>query len=151
MLTIHSLVNQFLTCLLLLAIISRSPEEAGKGKWYIATAATNHMTNDKSLISDLKPVADGRNIIADGNGAGLKVQGRGAVNTETVVLPAEVWYVPEIDENLVSVDQLNELGLSISIGRGVCTVTRVSDGSVVGKARRSGGVYEVEFLKVPLN
>uniref|UniRef100_A0A0E0F8J4 Retrovirus-related Pol polyprotein from transposon TNT 1-94-like beta-barrel domain-containing protein n=2 Tax=Oryza TaxID=4527 RepID=A0A0E0F8J4_9ORYZ len=124
-----------------------SPEEAGKGKWYIATAATNHMTNDKSLISDLKPVADGRNIIADGNGAGLKVQGRGAVNTETVVLPAEVWYVPEIDENLVSVDQLNELGLSISIGRGVCTVTRVSDGSVVGKARRSGGVYEVEFLK----
>lgn len=109
------------------------------------------MTNDKSLISDLKPVADGRNIIADGNGAGLKVQGRGAVNTETVVLPAEVWYVPEIDENLVSVDQLNELGLSISIGRGVCTVTRVSDGSVVGKARRSGGVYEVEFLKVPLN
>uniref|UniRef100_A0A0E0MI57 Retrovirus-related Pol polyprotein from transposon TNT 1-94-like beta-barrel domain-containing protein n=1 Tax=Oryza punctata TaxID=4537 RepID=A0A0E0MI57_ORYPU len=124
-----------------------SPEEAAKGKWYIATAATNHMTHDKNLISDLKPITDGRNIIADGNGAGLKVQGRGAVNTDTVVLPSDVWYVPEINENLVSVGQLTELGLDISIGRGVCTITRGSDGSVVGKAHRSGAVYEVEFLK----
>jgi hypothetical protein len=134
--------------LLLLVTISRSPEEAAKGKWYMATAATNHMTRDQSLISDLKPVT-GR-VISRGNGAGLKVHGSGAVNTETVAIP-DVWHVPGINANLVSVPQLSLLGLNISFDRGGCTVTRASDGSVVGKARRSGAIYEVEFLKVPLN
>ncbi|KAF0896444.1 hypothetical protein E2562_024313 [Oryza meyeriana var. granulata] len=125
-----------------------SPEEAAKGKWCIATAATNHMTCDKSLISDLKPLTG--LIIADGNGAGLQMHGLGAVNTETVVIP-DVWYVPGINANLVSVGQLTELGLEVEIGGGVCTITKGRDGSVVGKAHRSGGVYEVEFLRVPLN
>nr|BBF89473.1 hypothetical protein [Oryza glaberrima]BBF89485.1 hypothetical protein [Oryza glaberrima] len=118
-----------------------SPEEAAKGKWYIATAATNHMTRDQSLISDLKPVT-GR-VVGGGNGAGLQVHGSGAVNTEMVAIP-DVWYVPGINCNLVSVGQLCQLGLEVSIFRGVCTVTRASDGSVVGKANRSGAVYESE-------
>nr|BBF89472.1 hypothetical protein [Oryza glaberrima]BBF89484.1 hypothetical protein [Oryza glaberrima] len=116
-----------------------SPEEAAKGKWYMATAATNHMTRDQSLISDLKPVT-GR-VVSRGNGAGLKVHGSGAVNTETVAIP-DVWHVPGINANLVSVPQLSLLGLNISFDRGGCTVTRASDASVVGKARRSGAIYE---------
>nr|BBF89705.1 hypothetical protein [Oryza sativa f. spontanea] len=122
-----------------------SPEEAAKGKWYIATAATNHMTRDQSVISNLKPVT-GR-VVGGGNGAGLQVHGSGAVNTETVAIP-DVWYVPGINCNLVSVGQLCQLGLEVSIFRGVCTVTRASDGSVVGKAHRSGAVYEELFAIV---
>uniref|UniRef100_A0A0E0HPR5 Retrovirus-related Pol polyprotein from transposon TNT 1-94-like beta-barrel domain-containing protein n=1 Tax=Oryza nivara TaxID=4536 RepID=A0A0E0HPR5_ORYNI len=91
-----------------------SPEEAAKGKWYIATAATNHMTRDQSVISNLKPVT-GR-VVGGGNGAGLQVHGSGAVNTETVAIP-DVWYVPGINCNLVSVGQLCQLGLEVSIFR----------------------------------
>ncbi|XP_015697907.1 uncharacterized protein LOC102719718 [Oryza brachyantha] len=100
-----------------------SPEEAAKGKWYIATAATNHMTRDKNLISDLKPMAG--LTIADGNGAGLQMCGLGAVSTEAVVIP-DVWYVPGINANLVSVGQISELGYRIEIGGGVCTHVRWS-------------------------
>ncbi|EEE52560.1 hypothetical protein OsJ_34818 [Oryza sativa Japonica Group] len=92
------------------------------------------MTRDQSVISNLKPVT-GR-VVGGGNGSGLQVHGSGAVNTETVAIP-DVWYVPGINCNLVSVGQLCQLGLEVSIFRGVCTVTRASDGSVVGKAHRS--------------
>uniref|UniRef100_I1R231 Retrovirus-related Pol polyprotein from transposon TNT 1-94-like beta-barrel domain-containing protein n=1 Tax=Oryza glaberrima TaxID=4538 RepID=I1R231_ORYGL len=107
-----------------------------------------------SLLPELTPSPPRprhrRRLVGDGLLPGLQVHGSGAVNTEMVAIP-DVWYVPGINCNLVSVGQLCQLGLEVSIFRGVCTVTRASDGSVVGKANRSGAVYEVEFLKVPLN
>ncbi|KAF0896443.1 hypothetical protein E2562_024312 [Oryza meyeriana var. granulata] len=96
------------------------------------------------LISDLRPV---NAIIGGDNGAGLRVLGIGAVNTDM----NNVYYVPGINANLVSVKQITADGMKIQIEGGVCTITRGSDGCVVGKAHMSGGVYEVEFLKVHLN
>lgn len=126
-----------------------SSENAGRSTWFIATAACHHMTNNRSLIPDLSPVSN--KVVHSGNGLPMQVCGRGSVETAKVVLP-DVWYVPELTENLVSVGQLTELNLSIVFGGGECSISKISDGSVVGKARMgSDGMYAVDFLKVQLN
>ncbi|KAF8652314.1 hypothetical protein HU200_062841 [Digitaria exilis] len=120
-----------------------------KSTWLIATAACHHMTGNRSLILNLSPI--GIQVVHSANGSPMQVCGTGSVETENVVL-TDVWYVPELTENLVSVGQLTELNLSITFGRGEVIITKISDGSVVGKARMgSDGMYAVDFLKVQLN
>jgi hypothetical protein len=108
------------------------------------------MTGNQSLISNLVPVNN--QVVEAGEGEGMQVCGRGSVNTETVVLP-EVWYVPGLTMNLVSVGQLTgDPDLIVEIGGGVCRISKKSDGSVLGGARlRSDRKYVVDFLKIELN
>lgn len=107
------------------------------------------MTGNRSLILNLSPA--GTHVVHSANGSPMQVCGTGSVETEKVVLH-DVWYVPELTENLVSVGQLTELNLSITFGRGEVMITKISDGSVVGKAcMGSDGMYAVDFLKVQLN
>ncbi|KAG2558369.1 hypothetical protein PVAP13_8NG110404 [Panicum virgatum] len=122
---------------------------AGEADWFMASGATNHMTGDRTLISNLVPVSN--QVVQAGNGAGMLVCGRGSVNTETVVLP-DVWYVPGLTMNLVSVGQLTEdPDLSVSMGGGMCRISKTSDGSVLGRAPLRSRKYVVDFLKVQRN
>ena len=127
-----------------------SSVNAGEADWFMASHATNHMTGDRTLISNLVPVSN--QVVQAGDGEGMLVCGRGSVNTERVVLP-DVWYVPGLTMNLVSVGQLTEdPDLSISMGGGMCRIRRTSDGSVLGRAPlRSNRKYVVDFLKVQRN
>lgn len=113
----------------------------------MASYATNHMTGDRTLISNLVPVSN--QVVRAGDGEGMLVCGRGSVNTEAVVLP-DVWYVPGLTMNLVSVGQLTEdPDLVVSMGGGMCRISKTSDGSVLGRAPlRSNRKYVVDFLKV---
>lgn len=123
---------------------------SGEAPWFVATRATNHMTGDKSLISNLAPVSN--QVIKAGVGEGMQVCGRGSVNTETVVLP-DVWYVRGLTMNQASVGQLTEdPDLVVQFGGGMCRISKESDGSVLGRAPLTPDrKYVVEFLKIKLN
>ncbi|CAD6252842.1 unnamed protein product [Miscanthus lutarioriparius] len=123
---------------------------SGEVPWFIATRATNHMTGDKSLISNLVPVNN--QVVEAGEGEGMKVCGKGSVNTEKVVLP-DVWYVAGLTANVVSVGQLTEdHNLIVQFGGGMCRISKESDGSVLGRAPlRPDRKYAVDFLKIELN
>ena len=152
-------LDGFSTCTpnlaMLLAVISsggpggNSSVNAGQADWFMASGATNHMTGDRALISNLVPVSN--QVVQAGDGAGMLVCGRGSVNTETVILP-DVWYVPGLTMNLVSVGQLTgDPDLSVSMGGGMCRIRKTSDGSVLGRAPLRSRKYVVDFLKVQQN
>ncbi|CAD6252874.1 unnamed protein product [Miscanthus lutarioriparius] len=78
----------------------------------------------------------------------MQVLGCGNVVTDAVVLP-DVWYVPGLTANLVSVSQLAELDYSIGFGHAECYIRSPDDGGLVGSARVGDeGLFEVDFLKV---
>jgi hypothetical protein len=108
------------------------------------------MTGDRTLISNLVPLSN--KVVKAGNGEGMQVCGTGSVNTETVVLP-DVWYVPGLSMNLVSVGQLTQdHGLMVYFGGGGCRINKICDGSVMGRGHlRSDNKYEVDFLKIQMN
>ena len=84
------------------------------------------------------------------DGTPMPVRGRGNVETDNVVLP-DVYYVPGLWTNLVSVGQLAGLDYCVGFSRGACHVSDAA-GTVVGTAHARGdGLYEVDHLRVPLD
>ncbi|CAO2142783.1 unnamed protein product, partial [Urochloa humidicola] len=120
------------------------------GEWYVATGAAHHATGNPDLITNMLELENGGLSVRAADGTPMPVRGRGNVVTDAVVLP-DVYYVPGLCTNLVSVGQLAGLDYSVGFGRGNCIVSS-PDGTVVGGAHARGdGLYEVDFLRVPLD
>ena len=83
--------------------------------WLIDSGCTNHMTSDKVLFKELKLSKVTK--VRIGNGGYLPAKGIGTVaiitssGTKTI---SDVLYVPDIDQNLLSVGQLLEKGFKVS-------------------------------------
>ena len=119
--------------------------------WLLDSNATNNMSGNLSLLTDMVPVSN--QVVCAGSGKGMQVHGTGSVLTEAVVLP-DVWYVPGLAARLVSVTQLtnDNPNLFIRMLGTACLVTKISDGSVIGSAHlRSDNKYEVDFLRIQQN
>ncbi|CAL4985972.1 unnamed protein product [Urochloa decumbens] len=120
------------------------------GEWYVATGAAHHATGNPDLITNMLELENGVLYVHAADGSPMPVRGRGNVMTDAVVLP-DVYYVPGLCTNLVSVGQLAGLDYSVGFGRGTCIVSS-PDGTVVGGAHARGdGLYEVDFLRVSLD
>lgn len=83
--------------------------------WLIDSGCTNHMTFDKTLFKELKATAMTK--VRIGNGGYIAAKGKGTIamttssGTKTI---SDVLYVPDIDQNLLSVGQLIEKGFKVS-------------------------------------
>jgi hypothetical protein len=119
--------------------------------WIVASAAPHHATGNRALLSDFTP--EHSDIFLMGGDAGampMQVIGRGVVIMENMLLP-DVWYVPGLAANLVSVSQLAELDYSVAFGRSKCYIRSTASGAVVGTAHAGeDGLYALDFLRVPL-
>uniref|UniRef100_A0ACD5ZG49 Uncharacterized protein n=1 Tax=Avena sativa TaxID=4498 RepID=A0ACD5ZG49_AVESA len=116
--------------------------------WLVASAATHHATGNRSLLSGFKTVDDLLNI-QTGDGRRMPVSGRGCVITETVLLP-DVWFVPGLNHNIVSISQLIKLGCRVEMNHDACYITGATDDTVIGEAPvGENGMFKLEFLKVP--
>lgn len=117
--------------------------------WVVATAATQHATGNRDLLSGLTPDQPGRFVLSADGAAPMQVVAHGCVITNTVVLP-NVLYVPGLTANLVSASQLVELNYTLEFSRGACHIRSAADGTIVGKASVVGesGLFELDFLKV---
>ncbi|XP_044949244.1 uncharacterized protein LOC123398863 [Hordeum vulgare subsp. vulgare] len=125
----------------------KAEERKVAATWLIATAASHHATGDHSLLSGFTP-EDGLFVKA-GDGSPMQVLGRGSVVTGAVVLP-DVWFVPGLTANLVSVSKLTELDYSVGFARAACYIRCAADGTVIGKAHAGeDGMFELDFLRVP--
>lgn len=117
--------------------------------WIAATAAPHHATGNLDLLSGSVIEHDDQFVHAV-DGVPRKVVAHGAVITDAMVFP-DVWFVPGLTENLVSVSQLAELDHSIGFGRGECCIRSARDAKIVGKGRlQKGGNYVLDYPKVPL-
>ena len=91
--------------------------------WLIDSGCTNHMTNDRELFKDLKPT----NItkVRIGNGDYISVKGKGTIaissGSSTKFIP-DVLFVPEIQQNLLSVGQLIERGFKVAFEDNFCLI-----------------------------
>ena len=132
--------------------ISLAPKKTDPATaWLIASAAPHHATGNRALLSGFAPDQGDLFVKAgDAGAAPMRVAGHGNVVTDAVVLP-DVWYVPGLAVNVVSVSQLAELDYSVVFGHGQCCVRSGEDGGVVGTARAGeDGLFALDFIKVPL-
>ncbi|XP_016730564.1 uncharacterized protein [Gossypium hirsutum] len=87
--------------------------------WLVDSGCTHHMAADEKLINDLDRSFSSK--IKIGNGSIIEAKGRGNVVINTYSgnkVISDVLFVPNIDQNLLSVGQLVEKGYSLAFKNG---------------------------------
>ncbi|XP_019257121.1 PREDICTED: uncharacterized protein LOC109235461 [Nicotiana attenuata] len=91
--------------------------------WLIDSGCINHMTYDRNLFKEFTSI--GNKKVRIGNGDYILAKGKGTVaiptNSGTKKI-SDVLYVPDIDQNLLSVGQLMEKGFKVSFEDKYCFI-----------------------------
>ncbi|XP_044361362.1 uncharacterized protein [Triticum aestivum] len=122
----------------------------GKQRYYADSASTIHATGNRSLISNLTTEKAGALIMTANVHSPLRSHGCGHVSSDDIVLP-EVHYVPGLGINVVSVSKLAELDYMLMFVHKGCSIFDTRSNDLVGKGRAVSGLFELDYLRVPLD
>nr|GEU33305.1 hypothetical protein [Tanacetum cinerariifolium] len=115
--------------------------------WHLDTRASNHMTGDKEKFHDLNETIQG--YVKFGNETRVRIEGNGTIvfqckNGEHQKLQ-EVYYIPDLCSNIISLGQLSECGDEIKIKEPFLWV-RDKSGRLLMKVQRSPNrLYKIEL------
>jgi len=115
--------------------------------WLIDSGCTSHMTYDQELFKKLDRIAISK--VRIGNEAYLAVKGKGTVaikGNTGLKLIYDVLYVPEINQNLLSVDQLLEKGYKVLFEDKFCLITDAQKREVF-KVQMEIKSFALNFMK----
>ena len=108
---------------LLMAQLSSEGKSNTQDTWFIDSGCSNHMTGRKDWFSSIDESFSDE--VKLGNNYALKVCGKGMVKlliNGVVHFLNDVFYVPELKNNLFSVGQLLERGLTVEMKQNKCRV-----------------------------
>jgi len=91
-----------------------STGNSSNDSWLIDSGCTNHMTNNQDLFKELDRMTISK--VKIGNGDYIDIKGKGIVvlnSLSGLKYILDVLYVPDIDQNLLSVGQLMEKGFKL--------------------------------------
>ncbi|XP_075488040.1 uncharacterized protein LOC142527188 [Primulina tabacum] len=98
--------------------------EDQKNIWFLDTGYNNHMRGRQELFTKLDETV--RSEVKFGNNTMIPVSGKGEINIiakdGSKTLITDVYYVPALHQNLLSIGQLSERGYAININEGNCTI-----------------------------
>lgn len=100
--------------------------------WFIDSGCSNHMCGDRGMFSSLK--IGPKHSVKCGNNTRMEVAGKGIVKlvfNGVKFMVEDVYYVPDLGNNLLSVGQLQEKGLAILIQNGACNIYHPQRGLIV--------------------
>ena len=100
--------------------------------WFLDSGCSNHMCGDRVMFTELDESF--RHSVKLGNNSRMNVVGKGSVklllNGINHVI-TEVYYAPELKNNLLSIGQLQERGLAILIQGGLCKIYHPDKGLII--------------------
>lgn len=108
--------------ILLMSCVDKDDSKRDK-KWFLDSGCSNHMVGDKKWFINLNESF--KEMVKLGNNSKMNVKGKGNIRIqihETTQVIIEVYYIPELKNNLISIRQLQEKDLAITIQYGVCKV-----------------------------
>ena len=116
--------------------------------WLLDYACCNHMTSSPVVVSS--HTSTSLPIIYTANGSPMHVSHLGNVSTPTLYV-SNVYQIPQLTHNLLSVRQLTELGFSLTFSSTGVVVQDFQTGQIVGTARKVGRLFELIFLHLPFS
>ena len=100
--------------------------------WFIDSGCSNHMTGNKKWFISLDE--NFSHAVKLGNNARMQVMGQGSVKLRVqgrTQIVSNVFYVPDLTNNLLSVGQLLEKGLKVVMQKGTCKIFHPMKGLIV--------------------
>jgi hypothetical protein len=115
--------------------------------WLLDSACCNHMTPYPSFFSHTSSARHAPTIHT-ANGSTMLVRSIGTVSTSKISI-SDVFHVPKLSYNLLSVGQLAELGYRIILDYFGCIVQDPKTRQELGTSRRIGRLFEIFSLRLP--
>uniref|UniRef100_A0A2N9EV34 Uncharacterized protein n=1 Tax=Fagus sylvatica TaxID=28930 RepID=A0A2N9EV34_FAGSY len=109
-------------------------------EWFLDSACCNHMTDNPHLTSAHTPPV--LPTITTADGSAMTVSHVGSISTPNLSI-SDVFCVPKLHLNLLSVGQLTELGLNLFFSSRGCLVQDSRTRQIVGSARKVGQLFEL--------
>jgi transposase InsO family protein len=116
--------------------------------WLLDSACCNHMTPYPSFFSHTSSARHAPTIHT-ANGSTMLVRSIGTVSTSKLSI-SDVFHVPKLSYNLLSVGQLAELGYRIILDYFGCIVQDPRTGQELRTGRRIGRLFEISSLRLPV-
>ncbi|PON46342.1 hypothetical protein PanWU01x14_252290 [Parasponia andersonii] len=92
--------------------------------WYLDIGYSNHIYGSKSFFSYLNE--DYRTTVSFGDHSKINVMRKGDVqiknNSDSIEIMSNVFYVPDLKSNLLSLGKLQEKGYGDTIKNGICEI-----------------------------
>ena len=115
---------------LLMAYVQK--EEATNSEiWYLDSGCSNHMSGNKSLFSELNETF--REHVKLGDNSTVAVMGKGNIHIhfdKHVCKLTDVFYIPNLKNNLISMGQLHEHGYNMRLESGCWQIQHSSEGLI---------------------
>jgi len=84
-------------------------EKASNDVWYLDTGCSNHMSGQKEAFSELDETF--RDTVRFGDNSVVSAMRKWKVQVNSIHTISDVFYVPALKKNLLSVGQLQEKGI----------------------------------------
>ncbi|PWA61729.1 zinc finger, CCHC-type [Artemisia annua] len=121
--------------------------------WYLYNGASNHMTGTKSHFKDIDESITGR--VRFGDGSYVEIKGRGSIllgcrNNEQKII-SEVYYIPNLKSNILSLGQLTEIGCKIIMDGNKLTLYDKNKKLLMKVERSKNRLYSIRLqIEAPL-
>ncbi|XP_014511418.1 uncharacterized protein LOC106770105 [Vigna radiata var. radiata] len=119
-------------------------------KWYFDSGCSNHMTGNKLWFVNLEE--ESSKTVKLGNDIHMKVVAKGSIRMQINGISHvlnDVYYIPELKNNLLSLGQLQEKGLTILISDGTCKVFHATRGLIMQTNMSGNRMFYVTASLVP--
>jgi hypothetical protein len=116
--------------------------------WYLDNGASNHMIGDRDKFRDIDSTIAGK--VTFGDGSTVDIKGKGSVlfegqSGDQWVL-YDVYYIPKLKSNLVSLGQLTEIGHRVVMDDDLIEVAQKNPEKMIMRVQRSvNRLYKIEL------
>ena len=110
--------------------------------WFLDSGCSNHMCANKQWFSDLDE--EFRQSVKLGNNSKMAVLGKGNIRMQiagVIQVITDVFYIPELKNNLLSIGQLQERGVAILIQHGLCKLYHPKKGLIMQTAMSANRMF----------
>jgi len=113
--------------------------------WFLDSGCSNHISGNKDWFMDMDEQF--RHSVKLGNGARMMVMGKGNIKLETAGLTQvirDVFYIPELNNNLLSIGQFQERGLAIVMKDRACKIYHPTRGLIMQTLMAANRIFVLQ-------
>lgn len=133
-----------------MVLMAHAEIERKEKVWFLDSGCSNHMCGEKEWFSDIDE--DYKHHVKLGDNSKMAVMGKGNVRMEiggASHIITNVYYIPELKNNLISIGQLLEKGFSILMQNGVCRLYHPSRGFIMETVMTVNRMFVVTAKTMP--